>query len=296
MFKNIMLAASPQVRNEAAPKAAFSIARRCGSNVVIFHAIPMFRNSWASQTGLIPEEQLVSAVSENIAKHFAEDINTLPGCSVSVTVQPLVQQALAVACAKNVELIVVGERGGGSEGNLREWTAAGSTVTKLSDEAPCPILVVTRETDLSKGFGRILVGADFSTPAENALRYAVTLAKECGARIDLFHVLDVGPGHPNPEYFQSDMEACATMTKERMERKFGHLLKGVEHAYASWEGIPSVEILKYARWNGVDLIVMSHHSSVKDQGRLLIGSTAAQVAFAPGCPTLLVNYQARPCA
>jgi len=56
-----------------------------------------------------------------------------------------------------------------------------------------------------------------------------------------------------------------------------------------WEGIPYVEILKFAREKSGDLIVMAHHTREIDPEEALLGSTVEQVVLRAACPVASVN-------
>ena len=57
-----------------------------------------------------------------------------------------------------------------------------------------------------------------------------------------------------------------------------------------WEGIPYVEIVKYAREKFADLIVMSHHTRKIDPEAAMLGTTMEQVVLRSNCPVISVNH------
>ncbi|MBU4259076.1 MAG: universal stress protein, partial [Proteobacteria bacterium] len=61
----------------------------------------------------------------------------------------------------------------------------------------------------------------------------------------------------------------------------------------TWEGIPYMEIVKFARRKEADLIVMAHHSKEKDPDKAIIGSTMEQVVIRANCPVVSVNRPAK---
>ncbi len=68
-------------------------------------------------------------------------------------------------------------------------------------------------------------------------------------------------------------------------------LKGYEkHTVEVWEGIPYVEILKFARDRQADLIVMAHHTREIDPEEAELGSTVEQVVLRSSCPVASVNH------
>ena len=56
-----------------------------------------------------------------------------------------------------------------------------------------------------------------------------------------------------------------------------------------WEGIPYVEILKFAREKQGDLIVMAHHTRDIDPEEAQLGSTVEQVVLRAACPVARKN-------
>jgi len=56
-----------------------------------------------------------------------------------------------------------------------------------------------------------------------------------------------------------------------------------------WEGIPYVEIVKFAREKQSDLIIMAHHTHEIDPEKAAFGSTLEQVLLRAGCPVASVN-------
>jgi len=56
-----------------------------------------------------------------------------------------------------------------------------------------------------------------------------------------------------------------------------------------WEGIPYVEIVKFAREKYADLIVMAHHTIKPSPEKALLGSTVEQVVLRATCPVASVN-------
>lgn len=56
-----------------------------------------------------------------------------------------------------------------------------------------------------------------------------------------------------------------------------------------WEGLPYLEIVKYAREKQADLIVMAHHAKRREGEDTRIGSNMEQVVVRANCPVLSVN-------
>ena len=143
---------------------------------------------------------------------------------------------------------------------------------------------------------KILFPTDFSEGSSHALDYAIDMAKRYGAKLYLVHVLyDIGKAagwyvpHSSMDEMYNDIEKSAEKELGRFGLEESRGLKGTERAVL--KGVPHTEIVKFAKENKADLIIMGTHGR-KGMGRILFGSTASQVVrFAP-CPVLAVRLQA----
>lgn len=147
-----------------------------------------------------------------------------------------------------------------------------------------------------KDIQKILVPVDFSDSAVAALQYAIFLAEKFGASIEVFHVYDppyyVGdvlvqapgrPGMPMSEYIR---EQATTRLDEMVERVAGTANVPVRRRLLA--GVPYQAIVKKARDEGFDLIVMGTHGR-KGLSHLLMGSVAEQVVRQAPCPVIIVR-------
>jgi len=137
---------------------------------------------------------------------------------------------------------------------------------------------------------RILVPTDFSESAHHALRYAISLAQEFHAEIGLLHVVeDMAVGYasdlfpvPMAEVFQ---EVSAYARKELAALAAEVRSRGVEAREHVVQGKPSAEIVRIAREDAVDMIIMGTHGrGVLDHA--LFGSTTERVVRKAPCPVL----------
>lgn len=142
---------------------------------------------------------------------------------------------------------------------------------------------------------RILFPTDFSEESSVALEYAIDMAKHYGAKLHVLHIIydlaqAAGWGwfvpHPSVDEMYKGLEKEAAKQIERFGLEELRALKGVERSVL--KGVPNEEIIKFAKDNKIDLIVMPTHSR-KGVGRIIFGSTAAHIVrFAP-CPVLTVR-------
>jgi nucleotide-binding universal stress UspA family protein len=140
---------------------------------------------------------------------------------------------------------------------------------------------------------RILIPTDFSDVSEAALRYGLMLSGRLGSSLHLLHVLEdplsntaLAQGYALPTDFIQQVERNA---RERL----GKLLTEKERVTFRAEGTiregsPFVEIVRYAREQQIDLIVMGTHGR-GPIAHMLLGSVAEQVLRKAPCPVLVVR-------
>jgi len=142
---------------------------------------------------------------------------------------------------------------------------------------------------------RILCPIDFSDSADHALRYASALAETFGAELTLLHVVApivaALPGETAlPDALLADVEELADACRERLEKTVGQLTaNGLSVQHKVLNGVPFIEIIRYARDAEMDLIVMGTHGRT-GLGHLLIGSVAERVVRKSPCPVLTVKH------
>jgi universal stress protein A len=143
-----------------------------------------------------------------------------------------------------------------------------------------------KESKMS-GYKHILLPTDFSEPSEAAAIRAMELAKACGAQLSVLTVVDYVP----PGYIRVDIpEASAENLAARARAALSDWVKrlGISAAKQWVEvGPAKQEIIKVAKDNRIDLIVMGSHGE-RGLGRLL-GSTANTVLHEAECDVLCVH-------
>lgn len=142
---------------------------------------------------------------------------------------------------------------------------------------------------------RILVATDFSDHARTALEYAAYCAKAFEAEVLLCHVVpepdvlsQLPPGGEGyfPPNFTEMQEKAARKEGERWLSDAG--ISGGRFVTAS--GTPFVEIIRMAREEQADLIVLGTHGRGAI-AHLLLGSVAEKVVRKAPCPVLTVRHQ-----
>jgi len=145
---------------------------------------------------------------------------------------------------------------------------------------------------MSISFRRILFPTDFSELADHALPYARGLAEAFDSHFHCLHVVDdvyqywsaVGPEGvpvgPPPEEF-------VALGEKRMREFAAEHLADLKPAAetAVRVGRPFSEIIRYARENEIDLIVMGTHGRGAI-AHMLLGSTTEKVVRKSACAVL----------
>ena len=143
---------------------------------------------------------------------------------------------------------------------------------------------------------RILFPSDFSELSLHALGFARSLAETYSAELHVIHVVDeacqywmaVGPntlpvGPPVEELVAAAREACEKLVAEHLGDTTLHIETEV------LTGRPFMEIIRYARDEHFDLIVLGTHgrSGLK---HALLGSVAEKVVRKSHCPVLTIRH------
>ncbi len=147
---------------------------------------------------------------------------------------------------------------------------------------------------LKVAFSNIVLATDFSRPAHCAFNFAADIARFYEARLHIFHALPMSE-ETSAGCSQELIEKNIADALARMKQDYLPPLKdAVPFSLESWEGVPHMEILKFARWRHADLIIMAHHSREKDPEKALLGSTVIKVASGARCPVLSINRDFMP--
>lgn len=140
---------------------------------------------------------------------------------------------------------------------------------------------------------KILHPTDFSQCAEEAGAHAIRLARALGAELVLLHVLVetplYGEGLVAMRQVRELYEAQRKWAGETLEARVAEA--SAAGAATRWKlsvGVPFEEIVRAAREEGADMIVMGTHGR-RGLDRLLLGSVATRVMRLADCPVLTVR-------
>jgi len=145
-------------------------------------------------------------------------------------------------------------------------------------------------------FKNILVPIDFSHFSKKALEAAVELAECCNGKIhllhieeDIFHVEEVDHANPSLEKISDEMHKAFVAQKKRdLEQFKSYIPKKMFAGAIIKEGHAFIEIIKFAKNNDIDVIVMSSHGR-SGLRQALLGSTTDKVSRKAGCAVLIIK-------
>jgi universal stress protein A len=141
----------------------------------------------------------------------------------------------------------------------------------------------------------ILVPVDFSGYAEQALDYAIGLARKLPARLTLLHVIHMMPmgiadgGVALPYSYFQDLEAEVRQSMETYRQRIQEA--GLEGTVLVVHGVPFQSIVDIARDQHVDLIVIGTQGCT-GLAHLFLGSVAEKVVRLAPCPVLVTRETA----
>ena len=132
-----------------------------------------------------------------------------------------------------------------------------------------------------------LVPIDFSPYADQALTYAIDLAKALKARLTLVHVMYI------PTMVEVNIAPYQVQIENESQRALDEALQrvcntGLEGDTILKQGVPFQAILEAARDTAADLIIMGTHGRTGLE-HVLLGSVAEKVVRLAPCPVLVTR-------
>jgi len=146
---------------------------------------------------------------------------------------------------------------------------------------------------MSEQWKRICCPIDFSAPSRDATQVAVDLSRRFDSELQLLHVFHV----PVYSFLDATVFPSARTMDQLLERIDSLLLHWEQEALrlgarkvlsAKVEGVPHVEIVRFARETNSNLIVMGTHGHTGVK-HALIGSVAEKVVRSADCPVLTIR-------
>jgi len=309
MFKKILLAttASPNCNNAA--KVAFDLQLKCEAKLIVLHVFGVHRSNYTPfdtdskiDKKKVPDKEYAALVIEEMKNIYAKELKYNESVVFESKAGRPDKEILKKAHKEDVDLIIMGahtrEEGAGP---MRFRSVVGNTMQRVAKSARCPVIIIGRPgttewklfSNIESGlkiFPNIVFGTDFSKASDSAFLFAYKLAKEVGAKLYLFHALNIHYGDAGQIRQQAEIEEMIKDARAKIEKRYISQLDGFDnHGIEVWEGIPYVEILKFARQKTCDLIVLAHHTKIIESSLASFGSTIEQVVLRATQPVASVN-------
>jgi nucleotide-binding universal stress UspA family protein len=298
MFKKILFATSATEACDHAARVAFNMAQSYGAQICIFHVLGVPTRGFSqvvldvkTKEEVVLDDEYIAWVEEEIKVHYSKQLETTRNFEIKVAIGLPHREVLRAARELAPDLIVMGGSTGDDEDSVYKKSLVGSTLQRVAKVAPCPLLVVNRPAaSFWGGMSNVVFGTDFSKASDAAFRFALQLVKALACELHIFHALDIGSMHLGRIMTQDEIESNIRESLRRIRGRYLPEMKDIpEYDFEVWEGIPYVEIVKYAREKHADLIIMAHHARKASQEDTRLGSNIEQVIVRAGCPVISIN-------
>jgi len=300
MFNKILFATTASPPCDNAAKVAFDLELKWDAKLYVFHVLGIPSRGYSPfvtdvRTGEImePDPDYIEWVKEEMRNTYdtllADSQNSVIEAAVGVPYREILRKSRQ----ENVDLIIMGAHTRQEDvGAARYRSIVGSTMQRVAKSARCPVVIINRPcTTCWKLFSNIVFGTDFSKAADFAYMWAYKLAEEVGAKLHLFHACDLNTSAAGVVMEQDEIENQIQKAKAKIEKRYlAKMNRYDNYDVEVREGIPYVELLKFAREKDGDLIVMAHHTREVDPEKAVLGSTVEQVVLRSACPVASVNH------
>ncbi len=300
MFNKILFATTASPTCDNAAKVAFDLELKWDARLYVYHVLGIPSRGYSpfitdARTGELetPDPDYVDWVIEEMKNTYDVLLRDTEEVAIEATVGVPSREILRKARKEDIDLIIMGAHTRQEDvGATRYRSIAGSTMQKVAKSARCPVVIISRPcTTCWKLFSNIVFGTDFSKAADYAYMFAYQLAKEVGAKLHLFHAYKINTDETGQVLGQTEIEKKIERAKAEMQKRYVSKMSEYDnYSLEVREGIPYVEILKFAREKTGDLIVMAHHTREIDPEKAVLGSTVEQVVLRSACPVASVNH------
>jgi len=141
---------------------------------------------------------------------------------------------------------------------------------------------------------RIVHPTDFSPASAPAFKKALELAKEDRASLSIVHVLPTLPMLPDGYIAATAYEEMLAAHRRQADQQMQKVVKRAQTAGVKASGtvvdvgVAAEQIVRFAKRQGADVIVMGTHGH-GFLARVLLGSVAERVVSRASCPVLTVR-------
>ncbi len=285
LLQRIMIATDFSAASDRALEYALSLARHYDSKVFLTHIV-----STDAFTTMAPEMAMHSLQSlrQNAAQEFGELMSSPRWRDVryalAIEEGPFWPTMESLIKKFKIDLIVAGTHG---MGGVRKFVL-GSTAEQIFRQSPVPVLIVgpavEGEPYLETEINNILFATDFGPGVEHEAAYALSLAREHGARLHLLHVM-APPRDSSESALDQAKETAVHQMKKLVPAESNRVCWP---AYWLATGDPAEQILAMADATRAGLIVMGARG-MKGLADRLPHAKAYKVVCDSHCPVLTIR-------
>ena len=301
MFKKVLAATARPLECDESVISANRIAKYDDANLLILHVLEsessIYRNyvkHYMTGEEILGDETYQEEVKAALLNNCSSELSPLKNLEIHVATGFPWTEIVKQAREESVDLIVLGAHSDKTDGGKRVELGGniGSTADGVIKHERCPVMVVGQPIPESRAaFEKIMVAIDFSPSCISAFRFAMDLAKKRGSKVYLFHML---PTPPQAQYSQSQYVADIHSIQKRLAEEFvDKIPETIEAKVDTWGGVyPDIEILKSARQNNIDLIVMGSHTKIRgrqEESPWYVGSAVERVSARSVCPVVVIT-------
>jgi nucleotide-binding universal stress UspA family protein len=299
MFKKILFATTVSPDCDDAASYAFDMAMKYNAKLYIYHVCGVPSHGYSRfvinvKTG---EKEAYSkeydaVVKEEIANTYSDLLDQYGNCEIECVIGAPGTEILRKVKKERIDAVVMGAHHQVEDSEaIRYRNITGDTMQRVAKSARCPVLIISRPYNKNLwNLKNILCGTDFSKASMAAFRFALRFARENKCKFHLFHAIDITGGQFGKVPTQLEIEEMVASASKKIDDTYLTEMEGyMNFETAVWEGIPYVEILKYAREHNIDLISMAHHTGSIFQKKDILGSTIEEVVLRSLCPVASIN-------
>jgi nucleotide-binding universal stress UspA family protein len=270
------------------------IARRFGSDITLLHVrVPFLDDPTRPEYHFLDEGRYAKHIENQlklVSIKLGSDHPVFTAITRNITPSAGILEYVE---QQETDLVVMGTHGRSALGRF----FLGSVTEKVVRHAPCPVLTVAEGRGKyldNPVYQNIVAPFDFSEYSTAAVKSARELANRFGGALQILYVL-AQEVHPSfyelcesrihrvlPGLEEKAIEALSEILEEGAE---GHNVH-VEVAQAGERA--SEGIVRFAKTNNADLLVMGTHGLTGIE-RVLLGSTTERVVRTAPCPVLTIH-------
>ena len=262
---------------------AIALARENQAELIVCHAIPDLSPASHYLEGdyLGTVTHVLASNASSKLNDFVQEVDRRFLAQLKVESGNPAQLVLDLSVRSGADLIVMGTHGHGGYDRL----LVGSVTNKVLHKTTIPVLVVCRPTHhfIKEGrehpveIRRILCAVDFEPENQQVVKTALMIARRYHSELRFFHVTDESEDVLRKMHQVIETEESSNITVD----------------FSCRTGIPATQIIREIEDDGIDLLVMGHHTRQLSE-ELLLGSVAKKVIATAQCPVLVVRTTKSP--